>query len=61
MIIFSKSLISECDNIIVADIEHQVNPARIFLDLSNNINDDARIILSKNIIWMIFIKILKLF
>tara|TARA_B100000989_G_scaffold213913_1_gene162565 strand:- start:6992 stop:8416 length:1425 start_codon:yes stop_codon:yes gene_type:complete len=58
---FSSNLISECDNIIVADIEHQLNPAKNLLDLSNNINDDARIIiLSKNIIWMILIKILKL-
>ena len=52
--------ISESDNIIIADIEHQLNPAKNLLDLSKKINDDARIIvLSKNLIWMIFIKILK--
>ena len=56
----SDLLVSECDNIIIADIEHQLNPAKNLLDLSNKINDDARIIiLSKNLIWMILIKILK--
>ena len=45
----SDLLVSECDNIIIADIEHQLNPAKNLLDLSNKINDDARIIiLSKN-------------
>ena len=54
--------IQECDTIIVSDIEHQVNPASNLLKLSKLINDDAKIIiLSKNMIWMILIKILKYF
>ena len=54
--------ISKCDTILIADIEHQSNPTSNLLNLSKIIKDDAKIIiLSKNLIWMIFIKILKLF
>ncbi len=54
--------ISNFDTIIIADIEHQANPASNLLKLSKLINDDAKIIiLSKNMIWMILLKILKFF
>ena len=54
--------ISNSDSIIIADIEHQSNPASNLLRLSKIINDDAKIIiLSKNIIWMMLIKFLKFF
>ncbi len=54
--------ISNSDTIIIADIEHQSNPAANLLRLSKIINDDSRlIILSKNMIWMILIKFLKFF
>ncbi len=54
--------ISECDTILIADIEHQSNPTSNLLNLSKIINDDAKIIiLSKNLIWMSLLKILKLF
>ena len=54
--------ISECDTVLIADIEHQSNPTANLLNLSKIIKDDVKIIiLSKNLIWMTFIKILKLF
>ena len=54
--------ISECDTILIADIEHQSNPTSNLLHLSKIIKDDAKIIiLSKNLIWMSLIKILKIF
>ncbi len=54
--------LSECDTILIADIEHQSNPTSNLLNLSKIMKDDAKIIiLSKNLIWMIFIKLLKLF
>ena len=54
--------ISNSDTIIIADIEHQSNPASNLLRLSKIINDDSKIIvLSKNMIWMILIKFLKFF
>ena len=54
--------ISECDTILIADIEHQSNPTSNLLNLSKIIKDDAKIIiLSKNLIWMILIKLLKSF
>lgn len=57
-----ENKIQECDTIIVSDIEHQENPASNLLKLSKLINDDAKIIiLSKNMIWMILVKILKYF
>ena len=49
--------ISECDTVLIADIEHQSNPTSNLLNLSKIIKDDAKIIiLSKNLIWMILIK-----
>ena len=54
--------ISNSDTIVIADIEHQSNPASNLIKLSKIINDDAKIIiLSKNMIWMILIKFLKFF
>ena len=54
--------ISECDTILIADIEHQSNPTSNLLNLSKIMKDDAKIIiLSKNLIWMLFIKLLKYF
>ena len=54
--------ISECDTVLIADIEHQSNPTANLLNLSKIIKDDVKIIiLSKNLIWMTFIKILKIF
>jgi len=54
--------LSECDTILIADIEHQSNPTSNLLNLSKIMKDDAKIIiLSKNLIWMIFIKLLKFF
>ena len=51
-----------CDSIIIADIEHQTNPTSNLLKLSKIINDDAKIIiLSKNMIWMVLLKLLKIF
>ena len=53
---------SEYDTVVVTDIEHQSNPAANLLKLSREIHDDAKIIiLSKNIVWMLLIKIIKLF
>tara|TARA_B100000963_G_scaffold348761_1_gene356847 strand:- start:474 stop:1898 length:1425 start_codon:yes stop_codon:yes gene_type:complete len=58
----SNEDISSCDTIIIADIEHQANPTSNLLKLSQLANDNAKIIvLSKNMIWMILIKILKFF
>ena len=54
--------ISKCDTVLIADIEHQLNPTSNLLYLSKIIKDDAKIIiLSKNLIWMVLIKFLKLF
>jgi len=58
----SNEEIASCDTIIIADIEHQANPTSNLLKLSQIANDDAKIIvLSKNMVWMILIKILKFF
>ena len=55
-----ENIISECDSIVIADIEHQSNPTANLLNLSKIINDNAKIIvLSKNIFWMGIICILK--
>ena len=52
--------ITNSDTVIIADIEHQSNPTLNLLNLSKIINDDAKIIvLSKNMIWMILLKMLK--
>ena len=54
--------ISECDTVLIADIEHQSNPTSNLLNLSRLIKDNAKIvILSKNLTWMVFIKFLKIF
>jgi hypothetical protein len=55
-------LLSKCDTIIISDIEHQSNPTLNLLNLTKIIDDDTKIIiLSRNLIWMILIKILKIF
>ena len=54
-------LLSKCDSIVISDIEHQSNPTSNLLKLSNVISNEAKIIvISRNLIWMIIIKILKL-
>ncbi len=58
----SNEEIGSCNTIIIADIEHQANPTSNLLKLSQIANDNAKIIvLSKNRVWMIIIKILKFF
>ncbi len=58
----TQNIISECDTIIISDIEHQSNPTSNLLDLSKIIKDDAKIIvISRNLVWMILIKLLKFF
>ena len=58
----SHEEIASCDTIIIADIEHQANPTSNLIKLSQMANDDTKIIvLSKNMIWMMLIKILKFF
>ncbi len=58
----SDEEIANCDTIIIADIEHQANPTSNLLKLSKLANDNTKIIvLSKNMVWMILIKILKFF
>ena len=58
----TQNIISECDSIIISDIEHQSNPTSNLLNLSKIIKDDSKIIIiSRNLIWMILIKILKFF
>ena len=57
-----ENKLSECDSIIISDIEHQSNPTSNLLNLSKIIKDDTKIIIiSRNLIWMILIKFLKLF
>ena len=54
--------LKDCDTVVISDIEHQLNPTSNLLKLSKLINDDAKIvIISKNIFWMILIKIFKYF
>ena len=54
--------ISECDTIVISDIEHQLNPTLNIKNISKLMKDDAKIIiLSKNTVWMIILKILKFF
>ena len=58
----TQKVLSECDSIIVSDIEHQSNPTSNLLNLSKIIKDDSKIIIiSRNLVWMILIKILKFF
>ena len=57
-----KDILPECDTILISDIEHQSNPTSNLLNLSKIINDDTKlIILSKNMVWMVIIRLLKLF
>ena len=57
-----RDVLSECDTILISDIEHQTNPTSNLLTLSKIIKDDAKIIvLSRNLVWMILIKLLKFF
>ena len=52
-----QNVLSECDTIVISDIEHQSNPTSSLLNLSNIIKDDAKIIvISRNLVWMILIK-----
>jgi len=58
----TQNVLSECDTIIVSDIEHQLNPTSNLLNLSKIIKDDSKIIIiSRNLVWMSLIKILKFF
>ena len=58
----TQKVLSECDSIIVSVIEHQSNPTSNLLNLSKIIKDDSKIIIiSRNLVWMILIKILKFF
>ena len=55
-----ENIINEVDHIIIADIEHQKNPSKNLLQISQKINDDARIIvLSKSFFWFFLIKFLR--
>ena len=58
---FERKDIENCDHLVVADIEHQKNPASNLLQLSNFMKDETRIIiLSKNFFWMFIINFLKI-
>ena len=49
-------------NIVIADIEHQLNPIDNLKELSKNISDDSNIvIISKSLIWSGLIKLVKFF
>lgn len=53
--------INEYKTIVIADIEHQKNPIKNLENLHQNIDDECKIIvISKSLIWSIFIKIYKL-
>ena len=53
-------ILPKCDSIIIADIEHQLNPTSNLFRLSKIMNNDTKIIvISRNLIWMIIIKLLK--
>ena len=58
---FEREDIERCDHLVVADIEHQNNPALNLLQLSNFMKDEARIIIiSKNFFWMFIFNVLKI-
>lgn len=58
----TEKILNQCDTIIVSDIEHQLNPAFNLLNLSKIIKDDTKIIIiSRNLVWMLLIKLLKFF
>ena len=49
-------------NIVIADIEHQLNPLDNLKNLSNKISDDCNIVMiSKSLIWSGMIKLIKIF
>ena len=55
-----EEVLPQCDSIIISDIEHQLNPTSNLLKLTKIISDDAKIVvISRNLIWTIIIKILK--
>ena len=57
-----KDILPKCDTVLISDIEHQSNPTSNLLNLSKIIKNDTKIIvLSKNMVWMIILKILKSF
>ena len=59
---FEREDIERCDHLVVADIEHQNNPALNLLQLSNFMKDEARIIIiSKNFFGCLFLMFSKLF
>ena len=58
----TQEIISECDTILISDIEHQLNPTSSLLNLTKIVKNDAKIIIiSRNLVWMIILKLLKLF
>ena len=58
----TNSGLKNSDTVIIADIEHQLNLTSNLLNLSKMINDDAKIIIfSKNLVWIILLKLLKNF
>ena len=55
-----KKIINTFDHIIIADTEHQKNLVSNLDMISNNMNNNARVILvSKSLVWMFFINIYK--
>ena len=58
----AQKVISECDTVVISDIEHQSNPTSNLLNLSKIIKDDTKIIvISRNLVWMVLIRFLKFF
>ena len=53
---------NQYDNIVIADIEHQLDPLDNLKKLSDKIHDDCNIILiSKSLLWSGIIKLIKIF
>ncbi len=53
---------NQYDNIVIADIEHQLDPLNNLKELSKKIHDDCNIILiSKSLLWSGIIKLIKIF
>tara|TARA_B100001057_G_scaffold144782_1_gene144702 strand:+ start:395 stop:1822 length:1428 start_codon:yes stop_codon:yes gene_type:complete len=53
---------TEYNNVVIADIEHQIDPLENLKKLSSNISDDCNVILiSKSLIWSGIFKIIKIF
>ena len=56
--VLNKKMIRTFDHIIIADTEHQKNLISNLEMISNNMNNEARVILvSKSLVWMFFINI----